>query len=98
MKQILLGYGQPQKIVTVKMILYKYAKAMVRSPDGDTDFFKIVIGVLQWSNGNEGMKGYFAFPNDPALLEPHHQIVLREGSYHIYQPLRLGRIWHKVNL
>ena len=26
------------------------------------------------------MKGYFAFSKAPALLEPHHQIVL----YHIY--------------
>ena len=30
------------------MILYKKkTKAVVRSPDGDTDFFDIVIGVMQ---------------------------------------------------
>ena len=29
------------------MMLYKNTKAMVRSPDGDTDFFDIVAGVLQ---------------------------------------------------
>ena len=29
------------------MMLYKNMKAIVRSPDGDTDFFDIVTGVLQ---------------------------------------------------
>ena len=29
------------------MILYKNMKAMLCSPDGVTNFFKIVIGVLQ---------------------------------------------------
>ena len=28
-------------------MLYKNMKAMVRSPDGDTDFFNIVAGILQ---------------------------------------------------
>ena len=29
------------------MMLYKNTKAMLRSPDGDTDFFNIVAKVLQ---------------------------------------------------
>ena len=29
------------------MMLYKNTKVKVRSPDGDTDFFDIVAGVLQ---------------------------------------------------
>ena len=29
------------------MTLYKKTKAMVHSPDGDTDFFDIVAGVLR---------------------------------------------------
>ena len=29
------------------MMRYKNTKALVRSPDGDTDFFKIVVGVQQ---------------------------------------------------
>ena len=29
------------------MILYENPKAMVRSSDSDTDFFNIVVGVLQ---------------------------------------------------
>ena len=28
-------------------MLYKNSRSMVRSPDGDTDFFDIVAGVLQ---------------------------------------------------
>ena len=29
------------------MMLYKNMKVKVRSPDGDTDFFDIIVGVLQ---------------------------------------------------
>ena len=29
------------------MMLYKNTKVKFRSPDGDTDFFEIVVGVLQ---------------------------------------------------
>ena len=35
------------KTVAVIMMLYKNMKVKVRSPDGDTDFFDIVAGVLQ---------------------------------------------------
>ena len=31
----------------MKMILYQDTRSMVRSPDGDTDFFDISAGVLQ---------------------------------------------------
>ena len=41
MEQILLEYGLPKEIVSAIMMLYKNTKAMVRSPDGDTDFFDI---------------------------------------------------------
>ena len=44
MKQILLAYGPHKEIVTAIKMLYKNAKAMVRSPGGDTDLF---AGVLQ---------------------------------------------------
>ena len=37
----------PKETVTVIMLLYKNTKAMVCSPDGNTDFFDIVTGVLQ---------------------------------------------------
>ena len=30
------------------MILYRNTKVKVRSPDGDTDYFDIVSGVLEW--------------------------------------------------
>ena len=47
MEQILLAYGLPKEIVTAIMILYRNTKVKVRSPDGDTDYFNIVAGVLQ---------------------------------------------------
>ena len=45
--EILQAYGIPNKTVTAIMMLYRNTKAMVRSPDGDTDFFSVVAGVLQ---------------------------------------------------
>ena len=47
MEQILLAYGIPKETVTAITILYRNTKVKVRSPDGDTDFFHIVAGVLQ---------------------------------------------------
>ena len=47
MEQILQEYGLSKGSVTVVMMLYKDTKAEVHSPDGDTDFFDIVAGVLQ---------------------------------------------------
>ena len=47
MVQILLPYGLPKETVTTIMILYRNTKVKVRSPDGDTDYFDIVAGVLQ---------------------------------------------------
>ena len=46
-EQILLAYGLPKETVTAIMILYRYTKVKVRSPDGDTDYFDIVAEVLQ---------------------------------------------------
>ena len=47
MEQILLAYGLPKETVTAIMILYWNTKVKVRSPDGDTEYFDIVAGVLQ---------------------------------------------------
>ena len=47
MEQILLAYGQPEETVAAIMILYRNTKVKVRSPDGNTDNFNIVVGVLQ---------------------------------------------------
>ena len=47
MEQILLAYGIPKETVSAIMILYRNTKVKVRSPDGDTDYFDIVAGVLQ---------------------------------------------------
>ena len=47
MEQILLSYGLPKETVAAITILYRNTKVKVRSPDGDTEYFDIVAGVLQ---------------------------------------------------
>ena len=47
MEQILLAYSLPKETVAAIMMLYRNTKVKVRSPDGDTDYFDIVAGVLQ---------------------------------------------------
>ena len=47
MEQILLAYGTPKETVAAITILYRNTKMKVRSPDGDTEYFDIVAGVLQ---------------------------------------------------
>ena len=47
MEQILLVYGHPEETVAAIMMQYKNMKVQVCSMDGDTDFFDIVVGVLQ---------------------------------------------------
>ena len=47
MEQILLAYGLPKETVAAITILYRNTKVKVWSPDGDTDYFDIVAGVLQ---------------------------------------------------
>ena len=47
MEPILLVYGIPKETVAAITILYKNTKVKVRSPDGDTEYFDIVAGVLQ---------------------------------------------------
>ena len=47
MERILLAYGLPKETVAAITILYRNTKVKVRSPDGDTEYFDIVAGVLQ---------------------------------------------------
>ena len=47
MEQILLAYGLPKETAAVIRILYRNTKMKVRSPDGSTEYFDIVAGVLQ---------------------------------------------------
>ena len=47
MEQILLAYSIPKETIAAIMMLYKNPKVKVCSPDGDTDYFDIVAGVLQ---------------------------------------------------
>ena len=45
--EILLAYGLPKETVAAITILYRNTNVKVRSPDGDTEYFDIVAGVLQ---------------------------------------------------
>ena len=47
MEQILLAYGRPKETVAAITILYRNTKLKVSSPDGDTEYFDIVTGVLR---------------------------------------------------
>ena len=47
MEQILQAYGLPKETVAAITILYRNIKVKVRPPDGDTEYFDIVAGVLQ---------------------------------------------------
>ena len=46
-EQILQAFGLPKETVAAITILCKNTKVKVRSPDGDTEYFDIVAGVLQ---------------------------------------------------
>ena len=45
--EMLKAYGIPTKIVDAISKLYKDIEAQVITPDGDTEFFEILAGVLQ---------------------------------------------------
>ena len=47
MEQILLAYGLPKGTIAAITILYRNTKVKILSPDGETEYFDIVAGVLQ---------------------------------------------------
>ena len=47
MGQIPLAYGLPKETVVAIMRLHRNTKVKIRYPEGDTDYFNIVAGVLQ---------------------------------------------------
>ena len=47
MLKILAAYGIPNELINAIDILYKDTRAKVISPDGETEHFNIVAGVLQ---------------------------------------------------
>ena len=47
MEKIQLAYGLPKETVAAIIMLYRNTKEKFRSPDGDTDYFDIITGVLQ---------------------------------------------------
>ena len=42
-----MEYSLPKETIAAIMILYRNTKMKICSPDGDTDYFDIVAGVLQ---------------------------------------------------
>ena len=47
MMKILKAYGIPEQLVSAISLLYEKTRAKVLSPDGETDYFEILAGVLQ---------------------------------------------------
>ena len=47
MMKILRAYGIPEQLVNAISTLYEETRAKVLSPDGETDYFEILAGVLQ---------------------------------------------------
>ena len=47
MEQILHANGLPKETIEAIMMLYRNTKVKVCSPDGDTDYFNVVAGVIQ---------------------------------------------------
>ena len=47
MEQIRLAYGLPKETVAAIRIRYRNTKVKVHSPDGDTEYLDMVVGVLQ---------------------------------------------------
>ena len=47
MMKILRAYGIPEQLVNAISTLYEKTRAKVLSPDGETDYFEILAGVLQ---------------------------------------------------
>ena len=45
--EVLRAYGVPVEIVDAVNMVYSNTAAQVLSPDGDTEFFEILSGVLQ---------------------------------------------------
>ena len=47
MLKILKAYAVPPRLLNAIIAMYENTKACVQSPDGETDYFEIFIGVLQ---------------------------------------------------
>ena len=103
MEQILQAHGLPKATVASITIIYRNTKVKVRSPDGDTEYFDIVAGVLQ----RDTLAPYLFIicldyvlrtsidkirENAFELTKKKKQKTPCKNNYPIYQPLRSGRI------
>ena len=46
-EQIQLAYSLPKETIATIMMLYRNTEVKLSSPDGNTDYFNIIAGVLQ---------------------------------------------------
>ena len=96
MEQILLAYGIPKETVAAITILYRNTKVKVRSPDGDTEYFDIVAGVLQGDTQAPYLfiicLDYVLRTSIDKIRENGFELTKKEAEGTIYQPLRSGRI------
>ena len=84
--ELLKAYGIPTQIVDAISILYKDTEAQVITPDGDTEFFEILAGVLQ---GDTLAPFLFIIALDYALREATREthtgftLTPRQSSRHV---------------
>ena len=111
MEQIQLVCGLHKEAVIVILFLYKNMKAMVCLPEDDTcDTIGSIHFRLCWRRSENLFVCFGVKPTQRAWGEdrPGDWKWRREGRFQrrqrdsvdkgtIYQPLRSGRIWHKVN-
>ena len=67
LNEIILANGIHEEIASTIMMLYQNSKSMVRSPDGDTDFFDIIAGVLQGDSRSTARRYLSTLPVHPVL-------------------------------
>ena len=79
MLKILAAYGIPSRLVSVIGLMYEGTRAKVLSPDGETELFDILAGVLQ---GDTLAPYLFAIMID-YCIEESHQWGRREVGIHI---------------
>ena len=75
MEQILLAYGLPKETVAAIMMLYRNMKVKVCSPDGDTDYFDIVVGVLLGDTIDKVKDNGFKLTKERSRRYPIHTIT-----------------------
>ena len=101
MEQILLAYGIPKETVAAITILYRNTKVKVRSPDGDAEYFDIVVlysylhvHASQRHNIKDRRMKENAGRNEAGrLLFKHSPLTLLQGFERVVQGLHVRGCW-----